>query len=535
MKNNIEKFRKEQNASFAKNVIMLAGAQIAVKVLGLIYKIIIVNVPGFGNEGNGFYSTGYQLYMVLLAISSIGIPNVVSKMVSERVALGDYRGAHKVFRTSMFLISMLGLILSLFMFIFARTISLLLFKTEGVAYTMMALSPAVFFVSSNSVLRGYFTGLGSLKSTSISEIIEQLFNCILSILFVYMMMGKSTAIMAAAGNLSTTVAVLISLGYMTSHYLLRRKFIKEQCKNQTADIRANKTSSLTKNIILLALPASFASLVSTLSGNIDSITVSTYTGNVEAYGLISKTETLTHLPLALGATLFMAMVPVISSKIATDDRQGAIKQLTDTLFLNNIVIFPCTAGFIILADPLLKLLFPAVSDGATILKLQTVAMLFASVTFVLNGAFYGLGKQKFPAIILLFGAILKLILNIVVLKIFDLGVEFAVIATIVYQALVTLAEWIILKKYLPFKMDVRKQFTKPLFATVVMSGMVLLSYNMFIVKLNNTISTLASIVFGAIVYFIVLAMLKTLDEDDLLALPMGSKIVTIMKKFKLIK
>ena len=157
----INKFKKERNISFAKNVMMLAAAQIIVKVLGLIYKIVILNIEGFGNEGSGFYNTGYQLYMVLLSISSIGIPNVVSKMVSERIALGDYKGAKNVFRTTLKLVSTVGFVLALIMFLFAKPISVLLFKSVGVAYTLMALAPAVLFVSINSVLRGYFTGLGS--------------------------------------------------------------------------------------------------------------------------------------------------------------------------------------------------------------------------------------------------------------------------------------------------------------------------------------------------------------------------------------
>ena len=294
----ISKLEQEEATSFGKNVMMLAIAQIVVKVLGLIYKIVIVNVPGFGNVGSGYYSPGYQLYMVLLAVSSIGIPNVVSKLVSERVAIGDYKGAHKIFRVSFSMFTIIGFVLALFMFVFAKPLSVLLFGAEGVAYTLMALSPAVMFVSSNSILRGYFTGLGSLKSTSISEIVEQIFNCLLSIGFVYMAIGSDTAIMAAAGNLSTTVAALISLGYMCSHYLLRKKYLKIKCDSQETDSQNIGTGKLIKTITALAIPASFASLVSSLSGNIDSITVNLYTGNVEAYGIMSKTETITHMPLA---------------------------------------------------------------------------------------------------------------------------------------------------------------------------------------------------------------------------------------------
>lgn len=528
----LENFRQEQNITFVKNVLMLSVAQIVVKILGLVYKIIITNVPGFGNAGSGFYSTGYQIYMVLLAISSIGIPNVVSKLISERIAKGDHKAAYRVFKITFKIVTAVALVLATLLLVFAKSISLVLFKTEGVSYTLIALAPAVLFVSSNSVLRGYFTGLGSLKSTSISEIIEQFFNCVLSILFVFMAIGMPTEIMAAAGNISTSVAALISLGYMFSHFMLRRRFIKEECLQQQSQTEKINTGALIKTVVLLAVPAAFASLVSTLSSNIDSITVNQIMGDMSAYGLMSKTETLTHLPLALGATLFTAIVPVISSKLSLGEHDAASKRLSDTLFLSNVIMFPCAAGFIVLADPILRLLYPNVSDGAFLLQLQTIAMIFASITFVLNGGFYGMGKQKFPAVILLLGALLKLGLNIVTLPYF--GVVGAVISTIIYQLAVTVAEWLILQKYIKINVEFIRQVLKPLFATIVMGAIVYLTYFVLNRFIGNTFNTLISICVGVLVYAVVILKIKTFNREDFLLLPMGSKIYSVLSKIKLI-
>lgn len=522
------KFKQEQKASFAQNVIILAIAQIAVKVLGLVYKIVIVNIPGFGNAGSGYYSTGYQIYLVLLAVSSIGIPNVVSKMVSERTARGDYAGADRVFKITFRLVSAVGFLLALLLFVFAKPLSLAFFGQEGVAYTLMALSPAVWFVSSNSVLRGYFTGLGSLKSTSISEIIEQIFNCVLSILFVFLAIGKDTAIMAAAGNISTTFAAFISLSYMFLHYFRRRAYIKIQCKTQTVKSDNASAFSVVKLILSLAIPASFASLVSTLSGNIDSVTVK----DMELYGLMSKTETITHLPLALGATLLVAMVPVISSSLSVGDKNAAQEHVSRILFVSNSIMLPCAAGFIALADPILKLLYPNVSDGAFILVLQTVAMIFSSVTFVLNGAFYGMGKQRYPAIILLSGTVLKLILNLIALRVFDFGIVGAVVSTIIYQAAVTVAEWIVLQRYMKIHVEIKRQFLFPVTASVGMGIAVYFIYKIS-VSLGNTAATLLSICAGVLIYLVAVLKLKMFTEEDYLTLPAGNKILAVLKKFNL--
>ena len=529
------KLNQERNTSFAKNVMMLAAAQIIVKILGLVYKIIIVNVPGFGDTGNGYYSAGYQLYMVLLALSSIGIPNVISKMVSERVAIGDFRGAHKVFKISFNLFTGIGFGLAAIMFIFAKSISVALFNAEGVSYTLMALAPAVMFVSSNSVLRGYFTGLGSLKSTSISEIIEQTFNCILSILFVYMAVGKDTAIMAAAGNLSTSLAALISLGYMISHYMLRRKYLKIEMNGQKETEESETTKTLIKTVLILALPSAFASLISTLSSNIDSITVNQATGNVQAFGLLSKTETLTHLPLALSATLYVAIVPVIAALVKTGDNEGASNKLGSTLFISNVIIFPCAIGFIALAGPILSLLYPTAPEGAFLLQLQTIAMLFSAIIYVLNGVFYGLGQQKYPAIILFIGAIIKLILNLLFLYVLNLDVTSAVISTIIYQALVTIIELKFLNKFVKIKLNISKQIIKPLIASFIMGIFAYLTHKLLLGFLGNSLATIIAIFVGVVVYGVCILKIKMLNKEDYLMLPKGDLIYNVLLKLKLIK
>ena len=83
-----KRFKGKAN-SFMKNVVMLIFSQLLIKVLGLVYKLVITNIEGFGDTGLGYYSAGYQIYALLLTLSSIGIPSVISKLVSERIAIGD--------------------------------------------------------------------------------------------------------------------------------------------------------------------------------------------------------------------------------------------------------------------------------------------------------------------------------------------------------------------------------------------------------------------------------------------------------------
>ena len=154
-------------------------AQIMVKVLGLVYKFVITNFDGFGDTGLGYYSSGYQIYTVLLALSSIGIPSVVAKLVSERVAVKDDKGAQRIFKICMTFFVGVGAILSLGLFFGADFIATTMFNVPDTKYVMQVLAPAITFVSASAVFRGYFAGLDDMKPTSYSQIIEQFLNCVL--------------------------------------------------------------------------------------------------------------------------------------------------------------------------------------------------------------------------------------------------------------------------------------------------------------------------------------------------------------------
>lgn len=178
--------------SFMQNVLILMFAQIMVKVLGLVYKFVITNFDGFGDTGLGYYSSGYQIYSLLLALSSIGIPSVISKLVSERIAIGDQKGAQRIFKICLALFTGIGAVLSLVLYFGAEYIANTVYNVVDTMYVMKALAPAIVFVSASAVFRGYFAGQNNMKPTSYSQIIEQLLNCILSIVFVYSLLRKRT-------------------------------------------------------------------------------------------------------------------------------------------------------------------------------------------------------------------------------------------------------------------------------------------------------------------------------------------------------
>ncbi len=546
-----EKIKKENKTSFMKNVAMLMLAQILIKVLGLIYRLVIVNVEGFGDVGNGYYDAGYTVYSLLLTISSVGIPSVISKLVSERVVRGDHRGAYRIFKVSLTTFTIIGAILSVALFFGADFIATNILDVPDIRYILMVLAPAIMFVASSSVIRGYFAGLGSMKATSISQTLEQFFNCVLTITFVYALVGKDPAVMAAGGNVSTTLSIIISFTYLYIFYKRRKKGIMKDCEAQTVEQEDKTTGKLLKTIFAISIPMTLGSLVSVVNNTIDTVTISNCiqtafqgiletkealeTKAMELSGLLSKVVTIIHLPLAITGSFCTALVPAISSAIATNDYDTVNKRLSFSFFSSILIIMPCAAGLAVLARPILELIYPAASDGAGILMLSTITMIFVTLNYVVNGGLYGFGKVHIPAIALAIGAVLKLILNIILISNPAINIYGAVITAILCQGLSFVICMYYLNKEIKLKMNFKDHVLKPIIASVIMGVMVYVVYRLLTLVIGNSIATIISIIFGALIYALVVLLMKILKKEDIYMIPYGTKIYKVLVKLRFYK
>ena len=540
--------KKKKGASFMKNVLVLMFSQIMVKILGFIYKLVITNIEGFGNTGLGYYSAGYQIYSLLLALSSIGIPNVVSKLVSERVAIGDNKGAQRIFKICMTFFTAIGLALSLVLFFGAETISTVIYNVPDIKYVMQVLAPAVVFVAISAVFRGYFAGLNDMKPTSYSQILEQFLNCVLSITFVYALIGKEPYIMAAGGNLSTTCAIVLTFIYLVAYY--KRKKMKVDRKQVSPE--AHKTTKqLLKTILALSVPITFSSVISIISPLIDSTTVSRciqtafasiypVKEELEAFamsmtGILSKVDTLTGLPIAINIAFSTALVPAISSSLAQKDYKTASNRMTFSMFASLLIIIPCACGFISLAQPILNLIYPTASDGASVLILCSISMIFVALNQTINGGLYGLNKSYVPAIATLISVFIKLGLNITLISNPSIGINGSGISSIAAQALVFIISIVILNKNLKLNFKFSRMILGPIAAGIFMGVSVYFINKGLNMVIGQSISTLISIILGAIIYVLAIFIFKILKKEDILMIPFGTKIYPILVKLRIYK
>jgi len=534
---------KKTANSFMKNVLILMCSQILVKLLGMIYKLVITNIEGFGDEGVGYYSAGYQIYSLLLTLSSIGIPSVISKLVAERLAIDDKAGAQRIFKIALRFFSLLGLIFSFALYFGADFIAVNLLNVPDTAYVMKVLAPAIVFVSISAVLRGYFAGQQNMKPTSVSQTLEQFLNCILSITFVYACIGKDAYIMAAAGNLSTTMAIIITFVYLINYYK-RNKIVPEQGQRSPERRKSNK--ELLKTILAISIPITLGSIVSVISSVIDTATVS----NCIQYayrnagmtkealeslamskaGILSKVDTLVTFPLAINVAFSTALVPAISESIAKREIKAASKRLSFSIFASILIIFPCAMGFSVLANPILKMIYPSASDGALILQISSISMIFIALNHTVNGGLYGLNLPRVPVAALTIGIIVKTILNITLVSNPNINIVGAAIGTVACQILAFLLCFKVVNMKLKLKLSWKQNVIKPLIATIIMGVIVYIIHYLLSLVIGNTISTLIAIIIGIITYGISIIFMKVLSKEDIMMIPFGTKVYALLVK-----
>ncbi len=542
-----KRLKKTAN-SFMKNVVILIFSQLLIKVLGLVYKLVITNIPGFGDTGLGYYSAGYQIYALLLTLSSIGIPSVISKLVSERIAIGDTKGAQRIFKIAFKFFTTVGLVLSLGLFFGADFIATNILNVPDVAYVMKVLSPAIVFVAMSAVYRGYFSGQQNMKPTSVSQTLEQFLNCVLSITFVYACVGKDTYIMAAAGNLSTTCAIVITFVYLLMYYKHNKLETRESIDSPE---RKKSNKELLKTILGISIPITVSSLISVISGVIDTATVSNciqiaYEAPnmtkealealaMESTGILSKVDTLVSFPLAINLAFSTALVPAVSESLAVKDKKSASRRLSFSFFASLIIILPCSLGFIALAEPILRMLYPTASNGAGVFMIASVTMILTALSQTLTGGLYGVNQSKIPAIAAGLGAVIKFILNMILISNPNIGIYGATISSFVYALIVFFITYKVMNRCVNMHIKFKKHIIKPVISAVGMGVIVFIAHKLLSMVLGNTVSTIIAIILGAISYCIFILLTKALTKDDILMIPYGTKIYNILLKFGIYK
>jgi len=581
--------KKEKQASFMGNVFIILFAQILIKLLGVVYRMVITNIEGFGDSGNGYYTAGFQIYTVLLAISSVGIPNAIAKLVSERAALGDYRGAHRIFRSAFMMFSVIGLVFSALLFIGADFVSTTVIGMPGVSYVMRALSPSIFFVCVSSVIRGYFQGLNDMQATSRSQVYEQVFKCTLTVLFVELCVGSMPfimqlltrftmiyggnlsqntppEIMAAWANAASSVATALSFIYIVVYYFRKKAKLSKMMRSDVPTISAS-TKRLLFTILSLSIPISLASIITAINRVVDTATIArgiaaAYSACIPAHGdvaaifnpsadelakeavrlsgMLSKSDTLINMPLTLNIAFATVLVPTIAGALARGDRREAASKTSYSFLISTLLILPCCVGFIALAQPIYKLIYHNAPLGYDLLALMSVSLIFSALAQTVNGSLQGIGKVFVPAMGLLIGCIIKFILNIVLIRIPSVNIYGAAISSIICQIVAFLVSYIMMRRYIRLEITAMKYIIKPVIASVIMGIASFAVYKLITLVMGagfigNAAALLAAVAAAVVVYAALVIGMRILNKEEIELLPSGAKLYRLLCRTGLYK
>lgn len=540
--------RKIKKETFMQSILVLMLSQVMIKILGLVYKLYLTNKEGFGDTGNAIYNSGYQIYALLLAISSIGVPNAIAKLISERLAKGDSKGVNRIFKVAILFFAFIGFMGSLILFVGANYIANVLLQIPEAELTLVALSPAVFFVSIGSVIRGYFNGHQRMKITATSQTLEQVAKTITTIIIVEvisLVFTTDVTIMAAGANLATTLSVFMSFAYLFKYYKFKKSEIEIEVPEITEEPSYDKKSikEIVKSIIAISLPISLSSLVSAINKTIDSVTAVRGLKNFltdeiakAQYGIYTgKVDVLVGLPLSFNIAFATVLVPSVAKLLAQKNKKEADNVVKFSMMSTILIGLPCTFGMIIFAEPILKLLFPNAPEGTVLLQITSLTIIFMMMAQTINGALQGIGKYKIPAIALGCGVLVKFILNLILIPIPSIGINGVAIGSIVCHLISFSIGFIVLKNTLNIKFPTRRYITKPIIATAIMCIASYLLYIILAQLISWKLALIISIGFAVISYAFAVCALRILTKDEIYRLPKGEFIYKKLIKMKFYK
>lgn len=549
---------KSKSNSFIIQGSILAFAGILVRVIGLIYRIPLNRI--LGESGMGYYGTAFEIYNVLILLSSQSMPLAVSKIVSEKLEKKQYKNAHKVFKGALIYGITIGVIFGMLAFFGADWISVKIYKLPQVAIPLRILAPTLTVACVLGVLRGYFQGMGNMIPTSVSQIFEQIVNAVVSVIAAYELgaYGYSLSKMAdesetfrasysaAGGTLGTLCGAVTALIIMI--IILYRHF-----GSINSNIRKDITKSvdsygtITKVIVFTITPVLISTTIYNIGNLLDNpifqnIMYSISPESTEAqrsavYGNYTGIyRTLTTMPIAIASALSTAIVPSLVRSYVAGDKSVVKNKIDMALKFSMIIAFPCGMGLSVLGVPINKLLFGSSGDGAAPMMVFSIFTVIAfSLSTISNAILQGIDKLKVPIKNSAISLGLHLIILPFLLIVFKLNIYGVVIGDILFGATVSVLNAMSIKKYLNYRQNMFETFVKPFICAGVMGAGCFGIYKLFngLIKIN-AISTIVAIMVAVVIYALMLVITKTVTEDELLSMPKGAMIAKLMKKIHMI-
>ncbi len=543
------------NRIFLRGAMVLAAAALVSKLLGSVYTIVLQNA--IGDRGMGLYQMAYPIYATLLIISTAGFPVAVSKFVSEHAAHGDILAARRIYRVSLAMLTVIGVVSAALMYIFAAAFARLAGDPHA-AFAIRAVAPALAIVPAMSVMRGYYQGWQMMNATAISQVVEQFVRVSTILVGAVMVLrlgyGDAAAAGVAAfgavtGGLAGLAAMIVYALHMRGRRLGPAGGLPDVGKPGPVPTRslatvptirsAARTSTweIAKRLLYYALPVSLGALIVPLTSNVDVLTVTNLlkAGGVtqlfatREFGLLAgRAFKLMMFPAALASSVGIAMLPAVAHANARGDRDATTRQVVAGLRLTILFALPAAFGMLLFARPIDILLFKDAA-GYRSIQILAVAVLLSALQIALAAVLQALGAVYVPVRSLLLGIIIKFALNFLLVP--RLGIDGAALATVLSFAVATWMNWRALRKRLGLHLPWRQVVIKPAAATAVMAAF---CYALAVEwqrtvqlqpqRLDAAAEVTAALAVAVAFYGVMLVLTGALAEEEVAALPAVGRI-----------
>ena len=523
--------------SFLQGVAVLTAATIIVKLLGFIYKVPLQNI--LQERGFGYFNTAYDVYNVLLMISTTGLPVAVSRMISQAQALENYAQIRKIYSVSMKVFLTIGVIGTLVMLVFCKPLSVMVTTNENSWAAIAALSPCVLLICIVSAHRGFFQGQSNMTPTSVSQVYEAMIRVVFGLGGAYLMLKKTgSLIYAATGSIfGVTAGCIVAVVY------LRIQFGKSNQILRQGGGEAKSTRQTMKELLVIAIPITLGSAGLQIINLFDTmIYMRRLTGALAwssdaadtAKGIYNFCQTIFNLPCSLITPITISIIPTVTAALTKGNTAGARHTEESAVRTMSLIAMPCAVGLAVLSEPIIRLLArnygpESVATAAPILAYLGIAVIFNSTVLLFNAIMQAHGDVTTPVVNMLIGGVVKVVVNYILVAIPSLNIIGAAIGTIVCYVTITVLDLIAMRRSVTTRPAIFRNVIRPAAAAGIMGAATFFAAALLrSFTDSNTLVCLGALIAAVVVYVIFVVVLRCITYEDCMLLPKGEKIAKIL-------
>ncbi len=539
---------------------ILAIAGIIVRLIGMLYRIPLIEI--IGTEGNGYYTSAFSVYSILLIVSSYSLPTAVSKMVAGRIAVGQYKNSQKILKAALIYATVVGALAGAVLWFGADLFAQLL-GMPFCRYALKTLAPTVWIMAYLGVLRGYFQGHGTMVPTAVSQLFEQIVNAVVSIGAASWLVKKgleadlvygeteyASSFGAAGGTLGTGAGATIALAFFLLLLFLYRPVMRRQLKKDKTG-REDSFGKIAAVLTITILPIVLSSTVYNISSVLDNYL---FASGLRAlgeedqmaalWGVFGEYHLLFNIPVALANALSSSLIPALANAAAMRDRKAAVQRTRTAIRFSMIIAIPAAVGLSVLAEPICNLLF-ASHDNELLIKLMvagSAAVVFFSLSTMTNAILQGTNHMSAPLIHSAIALIPHVLFLVIFQRVMGLGIYSVVYSNVLFALVVCILNQLAIRKYLRYRQEYKKTFLVPIACSAIMGFAAfgaytaiysLLPEGMASGRLGIILALCPAILAAVLIYGVLLLRFGGFSDKELKEMPMGTRLLGAARKLHL--